>query len=232
LQQQKEYWKQRGKIKYATLGDENTRFFHSTATIRHNKNSIMVLKDVNGVAMSKHEDKANILWEAFKERLGKSEFSHIYFDLDSLISGEPGLDDLQAPFTTEEIDAIVSNLPSGKSPGPDGFNTDFLKKCWNVTKPEFYELCNGFYNSNIYLQSINGSFIVLVSKVDNPSIVSDFRPISLLNSSLKLITKVLANMLQKVILRVIHQNQYGFLKCRSIQDYLAWSFEYLHLCHK
>jgi hypothetical protein len=129
LQQQKEYWKQRGKIKYATLGDENTRIFHSTATIRHNKNSIMVLKDVNGVAMSKHEDKANILWEAFKERLGKSEFSHIYFDLDSLISGEPGLDDLQAPFTTEEIDAIVSNLPSGKSPGPDGFNTDFLKKC-------------------------------------------------------------------------------------------------------
>jgi retron-type reverse transcriptase len=66
-------------------------------------------------------------------------------------------------------------------------------------------------------------FIVLVSKVDNPSTVSDFRPISLLNSSLKLITKVLANMLQKVILRVIHQNQYGFLKCRSIQDYLAWS---------
>jgi retron-type reverse transcriptase len=92
-----------------------------------------------------------------------------------------------------------------------------------VTTPEFYELCNGFYNSNIYLQSINGFFIVLVSKVDNPSTVSDFRPISLLNSSLKLITKVLANMLQKVILRVIHQNQYGFLKCRSIQDYLAWS---------
>jgi hypothetical protein len=92
-----------------------------------------------------------------------------------------------------------------------------------VTTPEFYELCNGFYNSNIYLQSINGFFIVLVSKVDNPSTVSDFRPIFLLNSSLKLITKVLANMLQKVILRVIHQNQYGFLKCRSIQDYLAWS---------
>jgi hypothetical protein len=35
-----------------------------------------------------------------------------------------------------------------------------------------------------------------------------------------------------VILQVIHQNQYDFLKSRSIQDCLARPFEYLHLCHK
>jgi retron-type reverse transcriptase len=35
-----------------------------------------------------------------------------------------------------------------------------------------------------------------------------------------------------VILLSIHQNQYGFIKGRSIQDYLAWIFEYLHLSHK
>jgi retron-type reverse transcriptase len=68
--------------------------------------------------------------------------------------------------------------------------------------------------------------------VDNPATISDFRPISLFNSFVKLLTKLLANRLQKVILRAIHQNQYGFLKSRSIQDCLAWSFEYLHLCHR
>jgi hypothetical protein len=30
----------------------------------------------------------------------------------------------------------------------------------------------------------------------------------------------------------IHQNQYGFIKRRNIQDCLAWAFEYLHHCHK
>jgi hypothetical protein len=35
-----------------------------------------------------------------------------------------------------------------------------------------------------------------------------------------------------VILRSIHQNQYGFIKGGSIQDCLVWAFEYLHLCHK
>jgi hypothetical protein len=33
-------------------------------------------------------------------------------------------------------------------------------------------------------------------------------------------------------MRLIHQNQYGFVKTRTIQDCLAWAFEYLHLCHK
>jgi hypothetical protein len=35
-------------------------------------------------------------------------------------------------------------------------------------------MCSGFYDNNIYLQSINGSYIVLVPKVDNPSLVNEF----------------------------------------------------------
>jgi hypothetical protein len=82
-------------------------------------------------------------------------------------------------------------------------------------------MCSVFCNNILCLQSINGSYITLVPKVQNPSNVSDFRPISLLNSSVKLITKILDNRLQSVILQVIHQNQYEFLKSRSIQDCLA-----------
>lgn len=62
--------------------------------------------------------------------------------------------------------------------------------------------------------------------------MGDFRPISLLNTCIKLITKLLADRLQTIILQLVHQNQYGFIKSRSIQDCLAWSFEYLYLCHK
>jgi hypothetical protein len=71
---------------------------------------------------------------------------------------------------------------------------------------------------------------VLIPKVDNPMVFSDFRSISLLNSSIKLLTNLLANRLQSEILKIVHQNQYGFIKNRSIKDCLAWSFEYLHIC--
>jgi retron-type reverse transcriptase len=49
---------------------------------------------------------------------------------------------------------------------------------------------------------------------------------------MKIITKLLANRLQTIITSLIHKNQYGFLKHRTIQDCLAWAFEYLHLCHQ
>jgi hypothetical protein len=39
---------------------------------------------------------------------------------------------------------------------------------------------------------------------------------------------VLADRLQVVILRLVHQNQYGFIWSRTIQDCLAWSYEYIH----
>jgi retron-type reverse transcriptase len=49
---------------------------------------------------------------------------------------------------------------------------------------------------------------------------------------MKIITKLLANRLQGVIKKLIHTNQYGFIKTRTIQDCLAWALEYLHICHK
>ena len=60
--------------------------------------------------------------------------------------------------------------------------------------------------------------------------VNDFRPISLLNCCLKLLTKLLVDRLQKFILKIIHENHYGFIKGKSIQDCLAWVFEYIHQC--
>jgi hypothetical protein len=63
-----------------------------------------------------------------------------------------------------------------------------------------------------------------------PEGVNDYRPISLTNVCLKFLTKLAANRLQEKKLSCIHKNQYGFLRGRSIQDCLAWSFEYLYLC--
>ena len=143
------------------------------------------------------------------------------FDLQSLITAVPGLDELVLPFEHEEIDSVVKRMPIDKAPGPDGFNGMFMKRCWQIIKQDFYSLCDEFYNGTVNLESINRSYITLVPKTSNPETVNDFRPISLLNISLKLLTKILADRLQNVILKLIHCNQYGFIRSRSIQDCLA-----------
>jgi hypothetical protein len=102
----------------------------------------------------------------------------MHFDLNSLLVPIENLEDLILPFSNDEIDEVVNNLKSDKSPGSDGFNTDFMKKCWPIIKQDFYDLCLGFYNHDICLQSINGSYITLIPNIDNPVKVGDFRPIS------------------------------------------------------
>jgi hypothetical protein len=72
--------------------------------------------------------------------------------------------------------------------------------------------------------------ITLRPKVPSPQGVNEYRPITLLNCCLKIITKILANRLQKIDLKIIHQNQYDFLKARTIQDCLAWAFEFIYQC--
>jgi hypothetical protein len=196
LHQQQVYWKQRGTIKWVKFGDEGSKFFHANATIEHRRNLISSLKDPSSSVHYNHQTKVNILWEAFKERLGTSDSLEMMFNLEQLLSRADDLDWLSDPFYLEEIDAVVASLPSDKSPGPDGFNTDFVKKCWPLIKLDFYKLCEDFHSGNIRLQSLNGSHITLLPKVDSPAKVSDYRPISLLNTSIKILTKLLANRLQ------------------------------------
>jgi len=114
-------------------------------------------------------------------------------------------------FSNLEIDDVIKNLPNNKSPGPDGFNNEFYKKCWNIIKANFYNLCRAFHGGNVCLKSLNSSPITLIAKTDSPAGINDYRPISLLNSFVKLLTKILANRLHPVITKLIYKNQYGHL---------------------
>lgn len=164
--------------------------------------------------------------------MGTSSFTGIHFDLANLLVDGQDFAPLVAPFEKLEIDSVIKHLPSDKSPGPDGFNTDFVKRCWFIVCNDFYNLCSAFFHGQLCLQSLNGTYMTLIPKHDNAIKVTDFRPISLLNTSIKIITKILANRLQTLMPKMIRKNQYGFIKARPIQDCLAWSLEYLHLCHK
>ena len=72
--------------------------------------------------------------------------------------------DLEKPFTQEEIDEVVKNFPTDKSLGPDGFNNEFLKGCWDIIKLDVTDLIIAFHVGNVNLESINTSYITLIPK--------------------------------------------------------------------
>jgi hypothetical protein len=140
------------------------------------------------------------------------------------VQARDDLDSLSRPFSTLEIYEVIKHMSSDKALGPDGFNGLFLKKCWDLIKEDVYTLCFDFFNGDLNLEAINSSFITLIPKVHNPTSVNDYRPISLLNGVIKIITKLLANRLQAKIFPLIHTSHYGFIKSRTIHDCLAWAY--------
>lgn len=122
---------------------------------------------------------------------------------------------------------MVKTLPNDKYPGPDGFSNEFIKKCWPIIKMDFYDLCWDFQSNNVCLQSINFSPSSLLSQKMKALLASLTRPISLLNASMKLITKPLANRLQVIITSLIHKNQHGFINIELFR--IAW-LGHLNIC--
>lgn len=222
LESKRKYWKQRNTVRWITLGDENTSFFQAMATHSHTRKYIGSLVTSEDIIVTDHEQKAGILWNAFKARLGTSEFQGISYDLESLLHRHD-LEFLTEDFSDTETTNVIKEKPNSHAPGPDGFNGLFIKKCWSIIKADFLRFVNEFFRNVIDVSCLNSSHIVLVPKKPNPATVDDYRPISLMNYSLKCITKLMSFRLQSVFPQLVHQNQYEFIKGRTIQDCLSFS---------
>ncbi|XP_039129083.1 uncharacterized protein LOC120265272 [Dioscorea cayenensis subsp. rotundata] len=132
----------------------------------------------------------------------------------------------------EEVKKAVFDLGSDKAPGPDGFPMMFCKTFWEIVKVEVMNLCEDFFSGKANLECINWASIALIPKISSPASPSDYRPISLINSSLKIISKILASRLSMVIDPLVDNVQSVILKERCILDNIATAEELLFSIHK
>lgn len=127
LEAKRVYWKQRSTTWWVTLGDENTKFFHAFATRSYRRNFISTLRIDDSTSVTNHDLKAGILFSAFKDRLGCTDFTSISYNLQALIQ-PVDLPVLDNSFSDDEIQLAVAAMPSDHAPGPDGFKGYFYKK--------------------------------------------------------------------------------------------------------
>ena len=73
-----------------------------------------------------------------------------------------------------------------------------------------------FYVNGIFLKGCNASFIALIPKVADPQNLNEFRPISLIGCMYKIVAKLLAKRLKKVMPTIIDERQSAFIGGRHL----------------
>lgn len=135
-------------------------------------------------------------------------------------------------FSEEEIWLAVASRDGNKAPGPDGFNLSFVKTCWKSIKGDAVQLFQEFHSNAKISKGINKPFISLIPKVDCLVELEDYKPISLIGCVYKILAKVLAKRLKKVLPSLISEEQFAFVGGRNIQDAILIANEVVDLWKK
>ena len=139
-----------------------------------------------------------------------------------------GMDHLDQPFSLHEIKTALWSMNSYKSPGPDGIQPHFFKYGWSAMQMSLLHFANSLILHPWQIKDINQTFICLIPKKECVTKVEDFRPISLCNTSYKIISKFIVNRITPYLNQCISPCQSSFIPGRNIMDNIILVKEIAH----
>lgn len=127
LFQEETYWKQRAKLFWLAEGDENTRFFHSSATSRKKSNHIAYLLDDNNERVDSEEGMCHVVHDYFSKLFAgdSTEEDNTHMNSPRKIT-EAQNTQLVKDLTFEEFTLAIKQMHPDKASGPDGLNPAFF----------------------------------------------------------------------------------------------------------
>ena len=215
----------RSKANWAELGEKNTKYFLNLEKQNYNARYIKKLITQNDAEVTKPE---NILAEEkrfYEELYTSKNIENESMETEFLNSKRmPKLNNIEkqicdSPLRIDEIAKAIMQLKNDKSPGNDGFTTNFYKFFWPDIK---YLLFDSFkYSFKVKMLSDNqrrGILNLLPKPNKDLRYLKNWRPVSLLNTDYKILTKILSSRLQNVLPKLISSDQIGYLKDRNISE--------------
>ena len=230
LHQDEVHWRQRSREIWLEAGDRNTKYFHQKAKQRRGKNTIRGILDSNGRWCEDEAGMGEIAVQYFNDIFSSSaglEVEETVRVIDRVVTTDMNCQ-LLSPFTALEIQQVAFQMHPSKSPGPDGMSSFFFQKYWHIVGQDVVIAILSVLKSGYMLRKANHSHIVLIPKKQNPQLMSDYRPISLSNVVYKILSKVLANRLKRVLPNIISEFQSAFVPGRQITNNVAVAFELMH----
>lgn len=140
--------------------------------------------------------------------------------------------DIQKVFTAYEVRKVVSNMKWSSYRGPDELPAHFYHHNWDTLGKDIMNHTLNILNNKGDCSHINQTYIFLIPKKTNPQVHSDYRPMSLCNTILKMVTNTLANRIKSFLDRIIDPNQSDFIPNKLITDNIHLAYKLLHSLNK
>ncbi|GBG88527.1 hypothetical protein CBR_g47997 [Chara braunii] len=125
---------------------------------------------------------------------------------------------LEAPLSQEELLETLKSMSPNKTPGRDGLTKEFWLEFWPILGSEYVTFLEQAWQREELGQDLATGIVTLLYKKGNPADIRNYRPITLLTLTHKIVVKALANRLRGVTEGCFHLDQTGFIPRRFILD--------------
>lgn len=227
--QQEVRWRQRSKQLWLREGDSNSKFFHASVRKRRVINKISSLQNNDGLLVDWNSGLETIVTDYFTELFSTApiDWQEVVDSIDTKISEEQN-NTLISPVEEKEVKEALFHMHPDKSPGPAGITPGFYQKFWKIVKNDVIQVVRQFFEEGRINEQLVNTNIALIPKKKQPQAMTDIRPISLCNVIYKVISKVLANRLKKLIDQIISDEQSAFIPGRLITDNVMIAHELVY----
>ena len=213
----------RSRAAYCEKGERDTRYF--TQLMQSNKRKTLIRKLLIGEKVS--FDQNEIIQEIHKfysklyaEPAHDNNMLHNNVFLKDLPKLESASRELcEGKLTHGECWEALKQMKLNKTPGNDGLSVEFYLLFWPILGDVVVEALNETLRKGELSSSQKQAVIILFCKDGkDPSLIKNYRPISLLNVDYKILAKVLSIRIKKVLHEVIYIDQVGYIKGRYIGE--------------
>ena len=205
------------------IGDETaTSVFVSLESNIQRARQIQALEDENGVLHTDNDKIMEMLEDFYRDLFTREPTdgaAQDYFLQFATRLTDEQRDTLEIPLTQTHLKESLNTLDITSSPGPDGLTYSWYKTFFDKIAPFFMKLIDECLEHEFLSQSQNLNFLSLMLKdPQNPHLIKNYRPLALLNTDYKIMTKALAIRTSQVMHIVINSDQGASVKGRKITD--------------
>lgn len=216
----------RSRAQYALEGEKCTSFFLGLEKRKQTKSYIVELEDERGVKVNDFVGILETVETFYRNLYKKNDVDKVCVVkvLDTISAKVSQADRMMCDeeISIMEIKEAIVSTQGNKSPGLDGLTNEFYKVFVDILAPILVRVFHYMEENKEIPESMSTGMLTILFKNRGSRLkLENYRPISLLNSDYKILTKVLANRMKKVIGSIIESTQAYGIPGRDIADVIC-----------